>query len=310
VHKSESNLLSMSDHIHIPDFLTATLVAAGSGAEIIHHHLNALTLWTLEPNADTDHFETIYMLSGRLRCMVGQDVTYLSRTELKSFTPSQIRAVFQAEEESEFLYVTSKPVYQSYFGVLNHVRELAVDIEEKDGYTADHCTRIMKQSLRVGVHLGLHPDDLYRLQFAAFFHDIGKIRVPLESLTKASALTAAEWAEMKRHPTYGRDILSASGDSTLAPSAEIVEQHHERYDGSGYPFGLQGDEIHICAAIIGVVDSYDAMTSQRAYQPLQSHEAAINEIRRLSGSRYHPRVVERFLALFQGVEQPMIATES
>jgi len=289
---------STASNIQIPDLITATLISSGAGVEMIHHRLDRLALWTIELSDDSNHFETIYMLSGRIKCMENERVTYLSKGDSRTFHPVAVRVIFQAEVESEFIYVSSKPVYKTYAGVLNQIRKLAVNIEKRNGYTADHCARIMKLSLQVGVSLGLCPGDLYHLQFAALFHDVGKIRVPLEYLTKAGALTSTEWLEMKLHPSYGREILMKTEEMDLSIPAAIVEQHHERYDGSGYPFGLCGDEINICAAIIGIADSYDAMTSVRNYQTTKSHQVAIHEIGSLSGKLYHPHVVEHFLSIF------------
>lgn len=285
--------------ITIPDFMTATLIAAGDGVEMIHHRLEPLTLWTLEPEPSSSrHFEAIYITSGELRCAQAGAIRNMTTGDSISFQPTSVRFVCQATEPTEFIYVSSEPVYQSYFGALAQVRTLAVGIEEKDGYTADHCSRIMKKSVHLGLAMGLSADDLYRLQFAAFFHDLGKTQIPLEILTKNGPLTESEWLEMKRHPLYGCEILLATADPQLAAAAPIVAQHHERHDGSGYPNHLRGDEIDISAAIIGVVDSYDAMTSQRSYSRARSHAEAVAEIQSLRGRLYHPDVVDHFLVVF------------
>ena len=113
------------------------------------------------------------------------------------------------------------------------MEELAISIEEKDGYTHDHCSRITKMSMLVGKAMGLNSKQMLRLNLASFFHDIGKVKVPLEILQKPGKLTEEEWEIMKQHPTYGREILEETRIPTLASAGKVVEQHHERYDRKG-----------------------------------------------------------------------------
>lgn len=179
----------------------------------------------------------------------------------------------------------------------------AEEISMKDGYTSDHCSRIEYLAVETGKQLGVSPEQLRNLSYAGFFHDLGKLKVPLEILQKESSLTPEEWQIIKQHPIWGKEILLAETSITAlvknssASVATIIEQHHERMDGSGYPFGLKDDEIHIEAYIIGVVDTYDAMTTDRPYRKGLSREIAIAELKELSGKQFPDNVVAAFFSI-------------
>ncbi len=179
----------------------------------------------------------------------------------------------------------------------------AEEIEIKDGYTSDHCSRIEYLAVKTGKKLQSSPEKLRNLSCAGFFHDLGKLKVPLEILQKEGSLTEKEWDIIKQHPTWGKEILLeetsvglfVKTSSTCATT--IIEQHHERMDGSGYPFGLKGDEIHTESYIIGVVDTYDAMTTDRPYRKGLSHEIAVAELEKLRGRQFPDYVVDAFFSV-------------
>jgi HD-GYP domain-containing protein (c-di-GMP phosphodiesterase class II) len=123
------------------------------------------------------------------------------------------------------------------------------------------------------------------------------VKIPLDILQKPDKLSNEEWEVMKRHSIYGREILEETQLPLLMNAGLIVEQHHERYDGKGYPYGLAKDDIKIEASIISVVDSYDAITTDRPYHKGKTKEEAIFEIKRYRGTMYHPIVVDTFLLL-------------
>ena len=220
-------------------------------------------------------------------------------TEGDSFSayPVDNHYLFIAEEETNFIYVTSRPVFHHYSKISKELMDLAIAIEEKDGYTAEHCHRITKLSMLVGEKMGLSKGEIIDLNFGSFLHDIGKTKIPISILRKPAKLTNFEWIEMKKHPIYGYEILRNTGISHFVSAAKIIEQHHERFDGSGYPYQLKGEEILIGAAIVAVVDSYDAMTTDRVYQTARTKVEALAEIKRCKGTLYHPDVVDIFLSL-------------
>jgi HD-GYP domain-containing protein (c-di-GMP phosphodiesterase class II) len=133
---------------------------------------------------------------------------------------------------------------------------------------------------------------LHHLEWAAFLHDIGKIRVDEGILTKPGPLDAGEWSEMQQHPYFSHSILGQV--EYLQEEAEIVYCHHERYDGMGYPRGLRGAEIPLEARIFSVADAYDAMVSPRPYRQTLSHEQAVQEVLRHGGTQFDPQVVAAF----------------
>ncbi len=154
---------------------------------------------------------------------------------------------------------------------------------------------MVRYSLAVARRLGLPERELPDLGRGALLHDIGKIGVPDAILLKPGKLNEAEWAEMKRHPQTGYDILKSI--DFLDRSAEMVLSHQERFDGGGYPRALAGEQIPIAARIFAIADTYDAMTSDRPYRKALSADAARQEIARCSGTQFDPRCAEAFLAM-------------
>jgi len=163
----------------------------------------------------------------------------------------------------------------------------------KDHYTQGHSAATMFHALGVAKKLGLGPDELCAVELGALFHDIGKIGIPEHILRKPDKLTELEWAEMKAHPAIGANLLAQVPN--LERIRPIVLAHHERYDGTGYPNGLKGNDIPLAAQIISVADTYQAMTSSRTYRPALAHRDAIKELRKVAGTQLSPTVVEAFI---------------
>lgn len=275
-----------------------SLLASSSTAEVIHHRLDHGTGWALEPEDGWNALEYILILKGELKSFpINNMVHNLKAGDSFSRHPVKEHYTFKAVGPTEFIYVSSKPIFHRYSRIVNDTMSLAISIEEKDGYTVDHCTRISKMAMVVGEAMDLDSEQILRLNLGSFFHDVGKVDIPEEILRKPGQLTAEEWQVMKQHPTFGRKILEETKIPVLAAIGQVVEQHHERYDGKGYPKGLAGEDICIESAIISVVDSYDAMTSDRIYQSRRSPEFAFEELLRCRGTMYHPDVVDKFIEL-------------
>lgn len=170
------------------------------------------------------------------------------------------------------------------------VRALAAAVDAKDPSTRGHSERVAAMAVRVGRALSLPHDQLEQLQLAALLHDIGKIGVSTEVLSKPGPLSRDEWPQIKSHPVRGAEILACVPE--LAPIVAAVKYHHERMDGSGYPEGLRGDAIPLLARIVAVCDAYDAMTSVRPYRPAIPAPEAIAILRDEAGRLYDPVVVE------------------
>jgi putative nucleotidyltransferase with HDIG domain len=177
----------------------------------------------------------------------------------------------------------------------------------QDSITLSNSIRVSKLSAVVALQMGLRGDEVRLIEQAAILHDIGKLGIAEDVLAGTGELSDRDWAEMKRHPQLGFEILSSIG--SLEDSAEIVWAHHERFDGQGYPRGLRGDDIPVGARIFAVVDAYVAMTSGRPYRKTLNHSMAIKEIVRNSLTQFDPQVVDAFsaadgLGLFDGTAAP------
>ena len=161
-------------------------------------------------------------------------------------------------------------------------------VETRDPYTAGHERRVTQLAVALAVELGIDGEVLETLSLAGEVHDIGKVAVPAEILTKPGRLTPTEFALIEAHPVAGADILAQVDFG--APVADIVRWHHERLDGSGYPDGLTGDQIPLEARILAVADVVEAMASHRPYRPALGVEAALDEVRSGAGRLYDPDV--------------------
>ena len=177
----------------------------------------------------------------------------------------------------------------------NMVTALAETLEKKDPYTGGHVRRVVAYSLLLGIELGLSRVELRDLWLAATLHDIGKIGVPDRILGKPAPLDAHEAEIMRRHTVYGAEIVSHLANHQVLPG---VRNHHERFDGTGYPDGLAHPELPLAPRIISVADTFDAMTTSRPYRRGLAPEEASAEIANSAGSQFCPRVVAAFRKLF------------
>jgi HD-GYP domain-containing protein (c-di-GMP phosphodiesterase class II) len=192
-----------------------------------------------------------------------------------------LKGITAAEAETQSAYVGA-------------IRALAAALDARDPYTAGHSERVSALSLQIGQQMQLSKADLDVLKLRALLHDIGKIGISDAVLRKPAALTPAEFEQIKRHPALGARILRLV--PFLAPHLSIVELHHERPDGQGYPFGLRGTDIPLAARIVHVADAFDAMTSARAYRPARGALDAIAELQRHSGTHFDPASVDALIA--------------
>jgi len=181
---------------------------------------------------------------------------------------------------------------------LQTIVSLANAIDARDSYTGDHSQRMGDLATRVSQAMNLSRKDVEAVYWAAVLHDIGKIGVPDEILNKPGPLTDEEWTVMKEHPVTGAEIVSPV--KYLAPVAPIILAHHEKYDGSGYPHGLKRNEIPLGSRIVSVVDAYIAIRDKRIYSESHTHDEAIAEIKRCSGTQFDPEVVDVFCRVISG----------
>lgn len=192
-------------------------------------------------------------------------------------------------------YVEMRNVYLSTIQALNK------SLEAKDPYTSGHANRVEKFAIELAEYANLPFDKVQDIKTAAVLHDIGKIGINDEILNKSTRLTQVEFQQIMKHPTIGAEIISKV--DFLKNITGIIKHHHEKYDGTGYPDGLKGEEIPIEACILTIADSYDAMITDRPYRKALSQEEALEEIEKNSGTQFHPLLAEKFVELIkhQGV---------
>jgi response regulator RpfG family c-di-GMP phosphodiesterase len=218
-------------------------------------------------------------------------ISALSFTKQKRFDEGQRKLLSivgsraAAAIENARLYEDLRATFQQT------IHGLAKAIDKMDRYTAGHSDRVATYATYLAVRLGLAPDVVEIVRQSALMHDIGKIGCVM-NLNKPGKLTADEYEVFKRHPGYGKDILDPI--KFLHPLIPGVHLHHERWDGRGYPLGLKANNVPLIARIIAVADTYDAMTSDRAYRRALPHEVAVSEIERCSGSQFDPEIADSF----------------
>lgn len=212
--------------------------------------------------------------------------------QLKVFA-REVGVLYSAERvrtrELEHALESAREMYFATMKSLAHV------VEAKDPTTRGHLDRTAHYGLtlarRVDPELAAQPEVAYGF----FLHDIGKVGIPESILCKAGPLTELEWVVMRSHPNQGARIVEPI--PFMGEAVDIVRSHHEKFDGGGYPRGLQGEEIPLAARIFAIADSFDAMTSDRPYRSALSTEEAVAEIRATSGTQFDPRCVEAFESL-------------
>ncbi len=213
-------------------------------------------------------------------------------SEAAPFSPSQLRlinAIADYASSSIQRAVLHERLEETF---LETIIALANAVDARDSYTGDHSQRMADLSAQIGSAMNLPKGEIEALHWATILHDIGKIGVPDEILNKKGPLTKKEWVIMKEHPVTGAEIVAPV--KYLSRVAPIIRSHHEKHDGTGYPYGLKGEEIPLGSRILAVVDAYTAIRDKRIYSDAHSHEEAVAEIRRFSGTQFDPEIVDVF----------------
>ncbi|MFE9041736.1 HD-GYP domain-containing protein [Streptomyces sp. NPDC007818] len=188
------------------------------------------------------------------------------------------------------------------------IRALVQAVDIKDSYTRGHSERVGHASVLIARELGMDGDRLDTVRFAGILHDVGKLGVPTRVLRKDGPLTAEERRIIELHPEYGHEMIRGIG--FLGEARDAVLHHHERIDGSGYPYGLRGEEIPECARVVAVADAFDAMTSTRSYSRARPVATALAELERCAGSHFDPRMVAALVrALDASGRQPAVTAD-
>lgn len=278
------------------------LLIAQQHMEVLEGRLAQGARLTLHPSVDHSgqSTEAYYLLEGSLRCDLPSASVTVGPGDWLITDQLEEPTIFSAQTDVRFFCLSSRAMFHEVSDTLSELKRLAVEVETKDGYTADHCERLQTLAYATGRELGLPHHRLYLLDYGAYLHDVGKVRVPVEILQKPAKLTPDEWRIINQHPTFGREMLEKT---FMKSSGSIVEQHHERFDGSGYPFGLSRDDILIESYIVAVADTYDAMTTDRSYRRALPQAEACEEIRKYAGVHYPKDITRAFFSAIKKLER-------
>ncbi len=250
------------------------------------------------PNSDKNRFRSLILqIKKRDKSTLWAETTFKFIRD-KEGKPISILGVARDVSDAYFAHQELKKSYEQLNRLLEGaVSALASAVEKRDPYTAGHQRRVAELTCAIAAEMGLSNDIIHYLRIAALLHDVGKIYVPAEILAKPTTLTPAEFEIIKTHSQVGYEILSPVNFPWPIP--EIVLQHHEKKDGSGYPKGLKGDEIILEARILCVADIVEAMMSHRPYREALGLDEALNDIKKGSGTKFESEIVDICIKLFK-----------
>ncbi|MCG3117524.1 MAG: response regulator [Candidatus Manganitrophus sp. SA1] len=224
-------------------------------------------------------------------------LSLFKRADNISYNQSDIELISILSGQAAIAIENAKLFDQLERSHFESMKALAQAIEAKDLYTRGHCDRMVEYALAIAERLGLSAEEKKHLGYGAALHDIGKIGIHELILNKSGKLTDKEYEIMKAHPMLGAEIIK--GVDFLSPVVPMIYYHQERYDGKGYPEGLSGEQIPIGARIIAILDTFDAMTSDRPYRKALPMEVAFAELRRCTGTQFDPTIVETLIKIIQ-----------
>jgi len=242
----------------------------------------------LDPNKFVSQIEKY--LTGQRESIQGQDERHYLIQYSQKLVERLESKIIELEEANRQLELNSRYMEETYIDI---IAALTSAMEQKHVDTAGHSQRVTRYAVAIGEEMELSPKDVLVLRRAALLHDIGKLVIEVAFIDKPGTLCETEWECIVRHPEVGAAILSPL--KFLEKEVEIIRAHHERPDGKGYPHQIKNEEIPLLSGIISVADTYDAMTSWRAYKQPSSPNDAIEEIRRGSGTQFVPAIVDAAL---------------
>lgn len=274
------------------------LLASGDGVEIMIHELNPDITFDIYPPDDEDStlMEFFYVLDGNISYIPLSGEEKILKTGDYFYTKNNKEIyIFKTLSRVKLLYVSSQPVFHLLSESMSELHKINEEIERKDSYTRSHCERVQDLAVKIALEMNLNREMISRIAIAALFHDIGKIFIDDSILNKKDKLTKEEFEKIKTHPLHSANYVK---NLKYLDVSDIVRQHHERIDGSGYPYGLKDNEICLEAKIIAVSDTFDAMTSNRPYRKAIDPKLSVQEIKELSGKLYDPEVVKAFINIY------------
>ena len=248
---------------------------------------------SITPTYDPTAEEAIYLAVPALTGQYLLGILVLRLSDVAAGTNSELQRLLLTLLHQTAAAVENASLFSAISRLLiDTVVTLALAVESRDPYTGGHVMRVTAYAVWLGQQAGLGAADVARLRLGAMLHDIGKIGVPDQILRKPAPLDKSEWQVMQTHAAMGRQMLSAIPQ--LKSIVPAVANHHESFDGRGYPDKLAGEAISLLARIVAIADTYDAMTTDRPYRKGMPHEAARAEIQRCAGRQFDPRLAESF----------------
>ncbi len=276
-----------------------SLLAKGDGAEAMLQKIKVNETVFIEPGEVSETMEFFYILEGELEVDKESTKSLLKPGDYLYVHHLKETIQFNTLTDVTLLYFSTHPQFHFLSESIRELVELANKVEQKDRYTHNHNQRVKDYAVKIGNKLNLSKERIETIAFAALFHDLGKVHIPDQILNKPGILTDEEFEFIKKHSSDGANLVKKTYYENIG---KIIEQHHERIDGSGYPNGLKDDEILIEAKIISVSDVYDAMTTDRPYRKGLSPIVAIDELRSLKGIFYDEKVVDSFFDVLKEEE--------
>lgn len=246
-------------------------------------------------NGDQTVFGTLTVYAAEVNAFIPAEVALLE--EMAGDLAFGVRSLHTRHERDLALEQSRRHLEKLQDSLEDTVRAMASLVEMRDPYTAGHQARVADLAAAIAKQMGLPEEQAHAIHLAGIVHDLGKIQIPAEILSKPGKITDIEYSLIKIHAQAGYDILK--GINFPWPIAQMVLQHHERMDGSGYPQGLKGDAILLEARILSVADVVEAMSSHRPYRPGLGIEIALAEITKQRGIYFDPAVVDACLTLFR-----------
>lgn len=275
----------------IQETASLSLLSKAGGAEVMIQTVQANEIVVVEPSENSKAMEFYFLLEGKLKFKTSKLTTAVEPGDYFTVSSTNEIAQFETLTDVKILYFTTQPIFQHLSSTLQELKGLAERVESKDLYTLGHIDRVTKYALAIGEKMDLTTDELETLCFAAMFHDLGKINVPDDILNKADSLTIEEFEMIKKHPYDGAMLVKKTYYENIST---IIEQHHEKIDGTGYPNHLKGEDIKLEAKIIAVADTYDAITTDRSYRKGRNSKVAVDELHRYSNTQFDTEVVKAF----------------
>ena len=258
---------------------TLSLLATGGNVEVFTYDLRVDKPCSICPGDKPGLMEFYYVLEGNAILKLDGGDTMLGPGEHFYVYNLKSNISFTTSNGAKLLCVTSQPSFNALREFHESLCKLLEGAEAKDLYTYNHGSRVQMYSLKIGELMGIPHSNIFTLQVASLFHDIGKYHVPDSILNKPGRLTDEEFDCIRKHPEHGVNLLKGRFEE---PILTAVAQHHERLDGSGYPAGLKAGQIVPEARIIAVADAFDAMTTDRAYRSAKKASEAMEELENLS----------------------------